>query len=92
MQGVEETRDGVRYMRISQLGINFTETSARFRVNDEVNGRRFSEALTNLFNRQAKLLINAVRPSASDNLAKHFTRLLNTGFPKLPLKVWLQDD
>ncbi|XP_011309495.1 protein takeout [Fopius arisanus] len=92
VQGVEELRDGVRYMRIHRLLVDFSLGRARFRVVDQLNGNNvIGQAMNQFLNQNAKEIIEEMRPAASASIAKHFMSFLNTAFTKVPLKVWLQD-
>ncbi|XP_043274338.1 protein takeout-like [Venturia canescens] len=92
VQGIEEIRDGVRYMRIGRLLVDFSLGRARFRVADELNGKNvIGQAMNQFLNQNAKEIIEEMRPAASSSIAKHFMSFLNTAFTKVPLKVWLLD-
>ncbi|XP_063991765.1 protein takeout-like [Diachasmimorpha longicaudata] len=92
VQGVEEVREGVRYMRIARLLVDFTLGRARFRVVDQLNGNNvIGQAMNQFLNQNAKEIIEEMRPAASASIAKHFMSFLNTAFTKVPLKVWLHD-
>lgn len=91
-QGVETVRDGVRYMKISRLLVDFDLGRARFRVMDRLNGNNvIGQAMNQFLNQNAKEIIEEMRPAASASIAKHFKEFLNTAFNKLPLKVWMHD-
>ncbi|EZA49852.1 hypothetical protein DMN91_006488 [Ooceraea biroi] len=91
-QGVEVLRDGVRYMMISRLLIDFSLGRARFRVMDHLNGNNvIGQAMNQFLNQNAKEIIEEMRPAASISIAKHFKEFLNSAFGKLPLKVWMHD-
>ncbi|KAK2576587.1 hypothetical protein KPH14_005257 [Odynerus spinipes] len=91
-QGDVEIREGVRYMRITKLLIDFSLNRARFRINDELNGNNvIGQAMNQFLNQNAKEIIEEMRPAASSSIAKHFLSFINTGFTKIPLKVWLRD-
>lgn len=92
VQGVEEIRDGVRYMRIARLLVDFSLGRARFRIIDQLNGNNvIGQAMNQFLNQNAKEIIEEMRPAASASIAKHFMSFLNTAFTKVPLKVWLHD-
>ncbi|XP_008544009.1 protein takeout-like [Microplitis demolitor] len=92
VQGVEELRDGVRYMRIARLLIDFSLGSARFRVHDRLMGNNvIGQAMNQFLNQHAREIIEEMRPAASSSIAEHFMSFLNTAFTKVPLKVWLHD-
>ncbi|XP_012275315.1 protein takeout [Orussus abietinus] len=92
VQGVQEVRDGVRYLRIARLLIDFSLGRARFRVIDELNGNNvIGQAMNQFLNQNAKEIIEEMRPAASSSIAQHFQSFLNTAFTKVPMKVWLQD-
>lgn len=92
VQGIEEVRDGVRYMRIGRLLVDFRLERARFRVADELNGNNvIGQAMNQFLNQNAQEIIKEMRPAASSSIAKHFMSFLNTAFTKVPLKVWLHD-
>lgn len=92
VQGVETIKDGVRYMTISRLLIDFSLGRARFRVVDQLNGNNvIGQAMNQFLNQNAKEIIEEMRPAASVSIGKHFKDFLNTAFSKLPLKVWMHD-
>lgn len=92
MQGVEEVRDGIRYMKISRLLIDFSLSRARFRINDHLNGNNvIGQAMNQFLNQNMKEIIEEMRPAASSSIAKYFKDFLNTVFTKLPLKTWIRD-
>ncbi|XP_066598489.1 protein takeout-like [Prorops nasuta] len=92
VQGVEELKDGVRYMRIGRLLVDFSLGRARFRIDDEINGNNvIGQAMNQFLNQNAKEIIEEMRPAASNSIAKHFQAFMNTAFTKLPMKVWLHD-
>ncbi|XP_023245261.1 protein takeout-like isoform X2 [Copidosoma floridanum] len=92
VQGVEERRNGVRYMRIAKMQIDFKLERARFNINDKVNGDNvIGQAMNNFLNQNHKEIIDEMRPAASASIAKHFMAFLNNAFTKIPLKVWLSD-
>ncbi|XP_033218844.1 protein takeout-like [Belonocnema kinseyi] len=93
VQGVEEIRDGVRYMKIARLLVDFSLGRARFRVVDQLNGNNvIGQAMNQFLNQNAKEIIEEMRPAASSSIAKHFQSFLNTAFTKVPMKVWLHDN
>lgn len=92
IQGIEEIREGVRYMRISRLVVDFSLGRARFRVVDELNGNNvIGQAMNQFLNQNAKEIIEEMRPAASISIANHFRGFLNKAFTKVPMKVWLLD-
>ncbi|XP_015523619.1 protein takeout-like [Neodiprion virginianus] len=92
VQGIEEIREGVRYMRISHLMIDFSLGRARFRIVDELNGNNvIGQAMNQFLNENAKEIIEEMRPAASTSIATHFRGFLNKAFTKIPMKVWLHD-
>ncbi|KAL0101133.1 hypothetical protein PUN28_018764 [Cardiocondyla obscurior] len=92
MQGVEEVKDGVRYMKISRLLIDFSLGRARFRINDHLNGNNvIGQAMNQFLNQNIKEIIEEMRPAASASIAKYFKDFLNGVFTQLPLKVWMHD-
>ncbi|KAL7294599.1 protein takeout-like [Trichogramma pretiosum] len=92
VQGVEEKRNGVRYMKIGRLLIDFNLAKARFRINDKVNGNNvIGQAMNQFLNQNAKEIIEEMRPAASASIAKHFISFLNQAFTQMPMKVWLHD-
>ncbi|KAF7387187.1 hypothetical protein HZH68_012864 [Vespula germanica] len=91
-QGAIEIRDGIRYMGLTRLLIDFSLGRARFRIIDELNGDNvIGQAMNQFLNQNAKEIIEEMRPAASSSIAKHFLSFLNTAFRKIPLKVWLRD-
>ncbi|NP_001153496.1 uncharacterized protein LOC100301488 precursor [Nasonia vitripennis] len=92
VQGIEEKRDGIRYMKIARLLVDFSLGRARFRVVDQLNGNNvIGQAMNQFLNQNAKEIIEEMRPAASASIAKHFMSFLNTAFTKVPMKVWLHD-
>ncbi|CAL1681941.1 unnamed protein product [Lasius platythorax] len=92
IQGVEEVRDGIRYMRIARLLIDFSLGRVRFRIMDHLNGNNvIGQAMNQFLNQNAKEIIEEMRPAASASIAKHFKEFLNTAFSKLPMKIWMHD-
>ncbi|XP_014607681.1 PREDICTED: uncharacterized protein LOC106788710 [Polistes canadensis] len=91
-QGSIEIRDGIRYMELTKLLVDFSLGHARFRINDELNGNNvIGQAMNQFLNQHAKEIIEEMRPAASSSIAKHFLSFLNTALKKIPLKVWLRD-
>lgn len=92
MQGVEEVRNDIRYMKISRLLIDFSLGRARFRINDHLNGNNvIGQAMNQFLNQNIKEIIEEMRPAASSSISKYFMDFLNTIFTKIPVKVWLHD-
>ncbi|XP_071555960.1 protein takeout [Temnothorax nylanderi] len=92
MQGVEEVKNGVRYMKISRLLIDFSLGRARFRINDHLNGNNvIGQAMNQFLNQNIKEIIEEMRPAASSSIGKYFMDFLNGVFTKLPLKIWMHD-
>lgn len=92
IQGVEEIRDGVRYMNISRLLVDFSLGRARFRINDHLNGNNvIGQAMNQFLNQNIKEIIEEMKPAASSSIAKYFKDFLNTVSTKMPLKVWMHD-
>ncbi|KAI4499871.1 hypothetical protein M0802_005127 [Mischocyttarus mexicanus] len=91
-QGAVEIRDGIRYMELTKLLVDFSLGHARFRINDELNGNNvIGQAMNQFLNQHAKEIIEEMRPAASSSIAKHFLSFLNKFLKKIPLKVWLRD-
>lgn len=92
VQGKEEIKNGVRYMRIARLLVDFNLGRSRFRIVDQLNGDNvIGQAMNQFLNQNSKEIIEEMRPAASASIAKHFQSFLNTAFLQLPMKVWLQD-
>ncbi|XP_058803069.1 protein takeout-like isoform X2 [Phymastichus coffea] len=92
VQGVEEKRHDIRYMRISRLLVDFSLGRARFRIVDQLNGNNvIGQAMNQFLNQNAKEIIEEMRPAASKSIAQHFMAFLNGAFTKVPMKVWLKD-
>lgn len=92
VQNVESVRDGVRYLTIAKLLIDFKLGRIRFRVTDHLNGDNvIGQAMNQFLNQNAHDIIEELKPAASTSIAKHFKSFLNTAFSKLPLKVWMHD-
>ncbi|KAJ8673671.1 hypothetical protein QAD02_004933 [Eretmocerus hayati] len=92
VQGVEEKRNGVRYMKIARLLVDFSLGRSAFQINDQINGKNvIGQAMNQFLNQNSKEIIEEMRPAASASIAKHFQGFLNTAFTKVPMKVWLHD-
>ncbi|XP_078042409.1 protein takeout [Augochlora pura] len=92
VQGAEEIRDGVRYLKVSRMLVDFSLGRARFRVIDQLNGDNvIGQAMNQFLNQNAKEIIEEMRPAASASIAKHFKDFLGKALTKVPLKVWLRD-
>jgi len=91
-QGAEVIRNGIRYMTISRLLVDFSLGRARFRVMDQLNGDNvIGQAMNQFLNQNAKEIIEEMKPAASISIAKHFKEFLNNAFSKVPLKIWMHD-
>ncbi|XP_076683078.1 protein takeout [Andrena cerasifolii] len=92
VQGVEEIRNGVRYLKVSRMLVDFSLGRARLRVVDQINGDNvIGQAMNQFLNQHAKEIIEEMRPAASESIAKHFKDFLGKALNKVPLKVWLRD-
>nr|XP_031842141.1 uncharacterized protein LOC116431201 [Nomia melanderi] len=92
VQGIEEIRDGVRYLKVARMLVDFSLGRARFRVVDQLNGDNvIGQAMNQFLNQNAKEIIEEMRPAASASIAKHFKDFLGKALTKVPLKVWLSD-
>lgn len=92
IQGVEEVRNGIRYLNIVRLLIDFNLGRVRFRIMDHLNGDNvIGQAMNQFLNQNAKEIIEEMRPAASASIAKYFKEFLNTAFGKLPMKIWMHD-
>ncbi|KAG7200225.1 hypothetical protein KM043_017702 [Ampulex compressa] len=92
IQGIEDVRDGVRYMKIVRMLVDFSLGRVRFRVVDELNGDNvIGQAMNQFLNQNVKEIIEEMRPAASASIAKHFKDFLNMALTKVPLDVWLPD-
>ncbi|KAG5323115.1 TAKT protein, partial [Acromyrmex heyeri] len=92
IQGVEEVKNGISYMKISRLLIDFSLGRARLRINDHLNGNNvIGQAMNQFLNQNIKEIIDEMRPAASSSIAKYFKDFLNAIFIKMPLKVWMHD-
>lgn len=92
IQGAEEIRDGVRYLKVARMLVDFGLGRARFRVVDQLNGDNvIGQAMNQFLNQNAKEIIEEMRPAASASIAKHFKNFLGKALNKVPLKVWLRD-
>ncbi|KAF7992326.1 hypothetical protein HCN44_001651 [Aphidius gifuensis] len=92
VQGDDIVRDGIHYMKIARLVVDFKLGSSRFKVADHLNGNNvIGQAMNQFLNDNSKEIIDEMRPAASASIAKHFKSFLNTAFTKVPLKVWLHD-
>ncbi|CAK9807233.1 Protein takeout [Anthophora plagiata] len=92
VQGVEEIRDGVRYLKVARMLIDFSLGRARFRIVDQLNGNNvIGQAMNQFLNQNAKEIIEEMRPAASASIATHFKDFLGKALIKIPLKVWLHD-
>ncbi|KOX75426.1 Protein takeout, partial [Melipona quadrifasciata] len=92
LQGAEEIRDGVRYLKVARMLVDFNLARARFRVVDQLNGDNvIGQAMNQFLNQNAKEIIEEMKPAASASIAKHFKNFLGKALSKVPLKVWLRD-
>ncbi|XP_014471415.1 PREDICTED: protein takeout-like [Dinoponera quadriceps] len=92
VQGVEEVKDGVRYLTIGKLLIDFKLGRIRFRVTDHLNGDNvIGQAMNQFLNQNAHEIVEELKPAASASIGKHFKDFLNIAFSKIPLKVWMHD-
>lgn len=92
IQGVEEIKNGIRYMKVSRLLIDFSLNRARFRIMDHMNGNNvIGQAMNQFLNQNAIEIIDEMKPAASASISKHFKEFLNKIFNRLPLKVWMHD-
>ncbi|XP_003398029.1 uncharacterized protein LOC126920399 [Bombus affinis] len=92
VQGAEVIRDGIRYLEVARMLIDFSLGRARFRVVDQLNGDNvIGQAMNQFLNQNAKEIIEEMRPAASASIAKHFKNFLGKALTKIPLKVWLRD-
>lgn len=94
LYGKEMTgEDGLQYMNIEKLGVDFTLKNARFKVRDNVNtGNILGEAINQFLNQNANELVQEMRPAASQSISKLFKKILDQAFSHIPLKTWLLDD
>ncbi|VEN52395.1 unnamed protein product [Callosobruchus maculatus] len=87
-----KNEDGVRFMRIDKLFIDFKLGRRRFRIRDFINhGNVIGEAMNQFLNNNSEEIIREMKPAATLAIAKHFKGFLNAAFVKLPLQVWLPD-
>ncbi|XP_053972525.1 uncharacterized protein LOC128873180 [Hylaeus volcanicus] len=92
VQGEEEVREGIRYLKVARMLVDFSLGRARFRVIDQLNGNNvIGQAMNQFLNQNAKEIIEEMRPAASASIAKHFKDFLGKALNKVPLKVWLHD-
>lgn len=85
--------DGVTYMNIEKLGVDFTLKNARFKVRDNVNtGNILGEAINQFLNQNANELVQEMRPAASQSISKLFKSILDQAFSHIPLNTWLLDE
>ncbi|XP_051172801.1 protein takeout-like [Leptopilina boulardi] len=93
VQGVEEIRDGISYMRIARLIVDFNLDTAAFNVVDQLKiNNVLGQAMNKFLNENAKEIIEEMKPAARSSIAKHFQTFLNTAFTKVPMNVWLRDN
>lgn len=94
LYGKEVTgEDGVKYMNIEKLGVDFTLKNARFKVRDNVNtGNILGEAINQFLNQNANELVQEMRPAASQSISKLFKRILDQAFSRIPLDTWLLNE
>ncbi|XP_068629035.1 protein takeout-like [Battus philenor] len=89
--GKEVEREGVKYMSIQRLLVDFKLKNSRFKVRDTVNhGSVIGEAMNQFLNNNAPEIIEEMRPAASVAIAKHFQTFLNAAFTKIPINHWLK--
>ncbi|KAG8238450.1 hypothetical protein J437_LFUL002907 [Ladona fulva] len=80
------------FMRTDKLLVDFALGKARFRVRDLINGDSVLGAAMNQFlNENSMEIINEMKPAAAASIAKHFKKILNDAFLRIPMKVWLRD-
>lgn len=92
LQGMEEVKNGVRYVIFNRVLINFELNRARFRIMDQQNGDNvINQALNQFLNQNAKEIIEELKPAASVSISKVLKNFLNMAFSKVPLKVWMHD-
>ncbi|CAD7091840.1 unnamed protein product [Hermetia illucens] len=92
LYGQEKIKNGKTYMYINKLGIDFTMKNARFKVEDKLNTQNIlGEAINQFLNQNAKELIQEMRPTASQSIARLLQKILNTAFGKLEMSYWLHD-
>ncbi|XP_017892818.1 uncharacterized protein LOC108632638 [Ceratina calcarata] len=92
IQGAEEIRDGIRYLKVARMLVDFSLARAQFRVIDQLNGDNvIGKAMNQFLNQNANEIIEEMRPAASSSIAKHFKDFLGKAMNKIPLKVWLHD-
>lgn len=92
LQSVEQVKDGVRYLIIGRMLVNFDIGQAKLRIADQLNGDNvIGQAMNQFLNQNVNEIIDEMRPAASFSIAKHFKEFINTGFSKLPMKMWLRD-
>lgn len=94
LYGKEVTgEDGLKYMNIEKLGVDFTLKNARFKVRDNVNtGNILGEAINQFLNQNANELVQEMRPAASQSISKLFKRILDQAFSRIPLDTWLLNE
>lgn len=91
-QGVEEVKNGVRYMIFNRVLINFELSRAKFRIMDKQNGDNvLGQALNQFLNQNAKEIIEELKPAANLSISKVLKTFMNMAFSKIPLKVWMHD-
>ncbi|XP_037036851.1 protein takeout-like [Bradysia coprophila] len=88
--GKEVQRNGVSYMDIDKLNIDFTMKGARFKVKDNLNSQNvLGEAINQFLNTNANELVQEMRPAASQSIGKLFKNILNQAFSSIPMNTWL---
>lgn len=92
VQTLEEKREGVRYLKVTKLLVDFKLGRIRFRVIDQQNGNNvIGQAMNQFLNQNAHEIVEELRPAASAAIAKHLKDFMGGAFENLPMKVWLHD-
>ncbi|XP_044752566.1 circadian clock-controlled protein daywake-like [Coccinella septempunctata] len=87
-----KNKEGVRFMKIDKMFVDFRFSKSRFRIKDIINhGNVIGEAMNQFLNNNSEEIIKEMKPAATTAIAKHFKTFLNAAFLRLPLKVWLPD-
>ncbi|KAL3282203.1 hypothetical protein HHI36_005397 [Cryptolaemus montrouzieri] len=85
-------KEGVKFMKIDKMYVDFKFAKSRFRIKDVINhGNIIGEAMNQFLNNNSDEIIKEMKPAATTAIAKQFKTFLNAAFLQLPLKLWLPD-
>ncbi|KAK9888502.1 hypothetical protein WA026_000752 [Henosepilachna vigintioctopunctata] len=93
LYGKEVTnKEGVRFMKIDKLAVDFRFKKSRFKIKDVINhGNIIGEAINQFINNNSEEIIKEMKPAAVIAISNHFKSFLNAVILQYPLKLWLPD-